>query len=99
MDFNDWGQIMSAEHELSNQYAIAKATTDIHDKCKVEIDLLWDDGRSHIADSMHKVKVWNGLGSLECVISHRDLLERGIAYREFLENLSAAVNHRLSLRR
>ena len=90
---------MSGEHGLSYQDAIARATKDIHDKCNVEMDLLWDDGKSHIGDSLHRIKIWNGLGSLYFLISHPDLVEGGSAYRQFLEDLSAAVNYRLSLRR
>ena len=90
---------MTAENRLSYQDAIVRATKDIHDKCKVEIDLLWDDGKSFTGDSMHRIKIWNGLGSLYFLISHPDLVEGGSAYRQFLDDLSVAVNHRLSLRR
>ncbi len=89
---------MTAQDLVSYQDAITLATQDIHDRSEIEIDLLWDDGTSHIADSMHKVRVWNGLGSIEYLISHCDLVERGDSYRQFLEDLSAAVNQRLTLR-
>lgn len=89
---------MKASEVVSYQDAITLATQDLHHRCEIEIDLLWDDGTWHIADSMHKVKVWNGLGSIEYLISHRDLLERGEPYSRFLEDLSAAVNQRLTLR-
>jgi hypothetical protein len=48
---------------------------------------------------MHRVKIWNGLGSLYFLISHRDLVEGGSGYRRFLDDLSATVNHRLTLQR
>src|SRR4029434_8893810 len=76
---------MTPDNLPSYGQAIALASKDIHERCDVEVNLLWDDGKMHSADSMHKVRVWNGLGSLEYLIAHRDLLERGSAYRQFLE--------------
>ena len=82
----------------SYQEAIALASKDIHERCHVEVDILWDDGKMHTGDPMHKVRVWNGLGSLEYLVEHCDLVERGSAYGQFLKDLAAAVNGRLSLR-
>jgi hypothetical protein len=90
---------MTTENRLFYQEAIARATKDIHNACRIEIDLLWDEGTSYTADAMHRVKIWNGLGSLYFLISHRDLVEGGSGYRRFLDDLSATVNHRLTLQR
>lgn len=89
---------MISEKPPSYREAITLANKDIHARCDAEIDLLWDDGKAHIGGSIHKIKVWNDLGSLDYLIDHRNLVERGAAYREFLEDLSAAVNRKLSLR-
>src|SRR4029453_19681036 len=89
---------MTPDNLPSYGQAIALASKDIHERCDVEVNLLWDEGKMHSADSMHKVRVWNGLGSLEYLIAHRDLLERGSAYRQFLEELAAAVHQRLGFR-
>jgi hypothetical protein len=88
---------MTARHPHAGQDAIAQATRDIHERCQAEIDLLWDDGRSHGDGAMHKVRVWNGLGSLYRLVSDRALLERGDAYRGFLDELAEAVNRSLSV--
>ena len=88
---------MTARNPHASQAAIAQATRDIHERCKVEIDLLWDDARSHGDGVMHKVKVWNGLGSLYRLVSDRDLVERGEAYRRFLEELAEAADRSLTV--
>ncbi len=88
---------MTARHPHAGQDAITQATRDIHERCKVEIDLLWDDARSHGDGVMHKVKVWNGLGSLYRLVSDRDLVERGDAYRRFLDELAETVNRSLTV--
>jgi hypothetical protein len=88
---------MTTQSTLAGQDAIAQATRDIHQRCKVEIDLLWDDGRSHGDGAMHKVKVWNGLGSLYRLVPHRDLVERTPAYGRFLDELAEAVDQRLTV--
>jgi len=78
--------------------AIAQATKDIHERCQAEVNLLWDEGKSHPAGTTHKLKIWNGLGSLHYQVEHRDLVERDTAYRLFLDDLTWAVNARLTLR-
>jgi hypothetical protein len=88
---------MTIQSTLAGQDAITQATKDIHERCKAEIDLLWDDGRSHGDGDMHKVKVWNGLGTLYRLVSDRDLVERGDAYRRFLDEFAEAVNRSLTL--
>ena len=89
---------MTVQSPLSSQDSIAQATKDIHDRCEAEIDLLWDEGRSHGDGSAHTVKVWNGLGVLYYIIDHRDLVERGAAYDRFLDDLAESVDRRLTLR-
>lgn len=88
---------MTIQSTLAGQDAIAQATKDIHERCKAEIDLLWDDGKSHGDGAMHKVRVWNGLGTLYRLISDSDLVEHGDAYRRFLDELAEAVNRSLTL--
>ena len=88
---------MTTQSTLAGQDAIAQATKEIHERCKAEIDLLWDDGRSHGDGAMHKVRVWNGLGTLYRLISHSDLVEHGDAYRRFLDELAEAVNRSLTV--
>jgi hypothetical protein len=88
---------MTVQSLLSSRGSITQATKDIHERCKAEIDLLWDDGRSHGDSAMHKVKVWNGLGSLYRLVSDRDLMERGDAYQRFLDELAEAVNRSLTV--
>lgn len=88
---------MTIQSTIAGRDAIAQATKDIHERCKTEIDLLWDDGGSHGDGDMHKVKVWNGLGSVYRIVPHRDLVERGPAYGRFLDELAEAVNHRLAV--
>jgi len=80
-----------------NHETIDLATKDIHERCRAEIDLLWDDGRSHANGAMHTVKIWNGLGALYRLVPHRDLVERGAAYGRFLDELAEAVNFSLTV--
>lgn len=83
--------------KADRQDAIAQATKDIHQRCPVEIDLLWDEGKSHGDDGTHQIKVWNGLGSVHRSIRHRDLVERGAEYRQFVDDLAEAVRRRLTV--
>jgi hypothetical protein len=43
----------------------------------------------------HEVKVWNGLGTVHFQIGHGDLMERGNAYRLFLEKVASDVRQKL----
>ena len=88
---------MTARNPHAGQDALQQATHDIHERCKAEIDLLWDDGRAHGDGEMHKVKVWNGLGTLYRLVSDRTLAERGDAYTRFIDELSEAVNRSLTV--
>lgn len=89
---------MTALGTRAGQDAILQATRDIHQRCDVEFNLLWDDGKSHGDGGVHKLKVWNGLGSLYRLVSDHALLERGAAYRRFLDELTEAVDRSLSVR-
>jgi hypothetical protein len=80
------------------QDTMAGVTRDIHDACHgAEISVLWDDGKLRMVTGRHKVKVWNNLGSVELRINHRDLVEKGNAYKGFLALIAARVHRRMDV--
>ena len=86
-------------HDLfAYQDLISRATKDIHDRCDVELSILWDNGKLEPVAGTHTVKVWNGLGSVNFQIEHADLLDSGAAYRLFLEKVVSAVKQKLTLK-
>jgi hypothetical protein len=82
---------------LAYQDEIARATKDLHARCAVEVNVLWDGGRFGMVTGTHKVRIWNGLGSVELEITHDNLVARGEAYRHFLDRAAAAAHQKLAL--
>ena len=89
---------MTSQDSVAYGDLIMRATKDIHDHCDVDLNVLWDDGKLELVAGTHTVKVWNGLGSVNFQIEHRDLVEHGAAYRLFLAKLAAAVKQQLTLK-
>ncbi len=88
---------MTSEDLFLYQDEIAYATKDIHDRCAGEVSILWDDGKLAMVTGSHRVKVWNGLGSVDFELKHDDLVERGAAYQRFLDRIASAVKAKLTL--
>ena len=82
---------------LAYEDALTRATKDIHARCVPGINVLWDDGHYGLARDIHKVRIWNGLGSVELEIMHDNLMARGDAYRHFLDRAAAAAQQKLTL--
>lgn len=79
------------------QDTIVRATKDIHRRCGIDFNILWDNGKFEMVTGTHAVKVWNGLGSVNLQIEHDDLVERGAAYQLFLDKVASAVKEKLTL--
>ncbi|OGA48302.1 MAG: hypothetical protein A3F74_14235 [Betaproteobacteria bacterium RIFCSPLOWO2_12_FULL_62_58] len=88
---------MKRQDLFAYQDLISRATKDIHDRCDVDLSILWDDGKLEPVAGTHTVKVWNGLGSVSFQIEHDDLVDSGAAYRLFLEKVVSAVKQKLTL--
>lgn len=88
---------MTIEDLFLHQDEIAYATKDIHERCAGDVNILWDDGKLTIVTGTLRVKVWNGLGSLDFELKHDDLVERGAAYQRFLDRIASAVKAKLTL--
>ncbi len=83
---------MTNQDLFAYQASMAGATKDIHHACgDVEIAILWDDGKIGLVTGVHKVRIWNALGSAELHITHDELLERGNAYTGFLAMIAATA--------
>lgn len=89
---------MNNQDLFAYQDLIMRATRDIHDRCKIELSILWDDGKWERVTGTHTVKVWNGLGSAAFQIEHDDLVQSGAAYRQFLDKVASAVERKLTLK-
>jgi hypothetical protein len=79
------------------QDAMMRATKEIHERCVSEVNVLWDDGKFGMVTGTHKVRIWNGLGSVDLEITHDNLVGRDQAYRHFLERAAAAARQKLAL--
>ena len=88
---------MTSTDLFAYQDAMMRATKDVHDRCAAEVSVLWDDGKFGMVTGTHKVRIWNGLGSVELEITHDNLMARGDAYRHFLERAAAAAHQKLAL--
>lgn len=88
---------MTSEDLFLYQDEITRATKDIHDRCRGDISILWDDGKLTMVTGTHRVKVWNGLGSVDFELTHDDLVERGAAYQRILDQVASAVKAKLTL--
>ena len=89
---------MTKQDLFAYQDTMAAATKDIHAICAgLDISVLWDDGKLGMVTGTHKVKVWNNLGSVEFLIDHDDVLERGNSYKGFLTLLATRSQKGLSL--
>ena len=80
---------------LAFEGELKRASKDIHERCGVDLNILWDDGKYRMTGATHEVKVWNGLGTVHFQIGHGDLMERGNAYRLFLEKVASDVRQKL----
>jgi len=89
---------MKSQDLFAYQDLISRATKDIHDRCDVDLSILWDQGKLEPVAGTHTVKVWNGLGSVDFQIEHDDLAQHGTAYRLFLEKVVSAVKRKLTLK-
>lgn len=89
---------MKSQDLFAYQDLISSATKDIHDRCDVDLSILWDDGKLEPVAGTHTVKVWNGLGSVNFQIEHDDLVQYGAAYQLFLEKVVSAVKQKLTLK-
>jgi hypothetical protein len=88
---------MTSTDLFSYQDEMLRATRDIHERCGVEVNVLWDDGKFGAVTGIHKIRVWNGLGSVDLEITHDNLMARGDAYRHFLDRAAAAARQKLTL--
>ena len=88
---------MTDKDQVAYREVMKRTTKDLHDRCGVDLNILWDDGKLVHVDGFHKVKLWNGLGAFHYQVEHRNLMERGAAYRQFLEDVAAAVKQRLTV--
>ena len=89
---------MTTQDLFAYQASMAGATKDIHNSCgDVELSILWDDGRIGMVTGIHKVRIWNALGSGEFHITNDELLERGNAYTGFLAMITATALKKMSL--
>ena len=80
------------------QEAMAGVTKDIHDACPgTEISVLWDDGKLRMVTGIHKLRVWNNLGTVDFSVDHHDLLEKGNSYKGFLALVAARVHKGLDV--
>ncbi len=80
------------------QETMANVTRDIHQASSgAEISVLWDEGRMTMVTGVHKVRVWNNLGSVEFQIAHDDLLEGGNAYQGFLALIALQIGKKLAM--
>jgi hypothetical protein len=85
-----------AETDLfAYQDALTRASRDIHARCGTDINLLWDEGRLEINAPSHRLKIWNGLGSIEADLAHEDLIGGGTGYQRFLDGIVSAVKRKL----
>ena len=88
---------MTSTDPFSYQDAMMRATKDIHERCVSEVNVLWDDGKFGRVTGTHKVRIWNGLGSVDLEITHDNLVARGEAYRHFLDRAATAARQKLAL--
>lgn len=88
---------MRNEDLFHYQDTLMRVTHDIHERCGVDVSVLWDDGKLSMVTGRHRVKVWNGLGSLEFEVEHEDLVQRGAGYQRFLDNVATMVRQKLSV--
>lgn len=88
---------MMTEDFFAYQDLLARAVKDIHARCGDSINVLWDRGRVSPVHGTHRMRIWNGLGSIDAEIRHDDLLARGANYQRFLEDIESAVKDRLTL--
>lgn len=88
---------MTTYDVFAGQDETARATKDIHARCGAGFDVLWDNGKFPVAMRIHKVKIWNGLGSVELKVTHDDLVERGATYWSFIDQVASAVKQRLTV--
>ena len=89
---------MKSQDLFAYQDLISRATKDVHDRCDVDLNILWDDGKLEPVAGTHTVKIWNGLGSVSFQIGHDNLVDGGAAYRLFLEKVASTVKRKLTLK-
>jgi hypothetical protein len=89
---------MTPQDLFAYQDTMLRVSQDIHETSPgAEFSVLWDDGKMSMVTGLHKVRIWNSLGSVEFHIEHNDILERGNAYKGFLALAAVQIGKKLTM--